>query len=103
MQRLARAAVSQLIFYAEGECAPRPSLLHELERWQRLHSMLATHICPTRRHASLNDANLSAVQALIPEAQFDALREIIRQCGECGAGDACPLEREPQLELFGEW
>lgn len=37
MQELAEAAVCQLVYYAEGEYAPRPGLLRELDRWQQAH------------------------------------------------------------------
>jgi hypothetical protein len=103
MQRLTRAAVSQLVYYADGEYAPRPNLLHDLERWQRLHGLVATRICPAGRMSPMTEADLRAAQELVPEAQFTALREMLARCGGRAAGDACPLEGESPLEPFSEW
>jgi hypothetical protein len=49
MQELARAAVSQLVYYAEGEYASRPDLMRELDRWQQAHRLIADGICPAAR------------------------------------------------------
>src|SRR5690349_21357203 len=70
MQRLARAAVSQLVYYADGEYVPRANLLDDLERWQSLHALVATRICPASRRTSSAEDDLHAAQALVPEAQF---------------------------------
>ena len=103
MQRLTRAAVSQLVYYADGEYTPRPQLLRELDRWQRFHGLIATQICPAGRESAMTVDDLQAAQALITEAQFTALRELLPRCGERGAGDPCPLESESPLEPFSEW
>lgn len=103
MQRLTRAAVSQLVYYADGEYVPRPNLLRELERWQRLHALVATRICPASREALSTAADVSAARELVPEAQFTALREMLSRCAARQAGDACPLERASHLEPFSEW
>lgn len=103
MQRLTRAAVSQLVYYADGEYAPRPNLLHDLERWQRLHALIATRICPALRQAPSTTTDVSAAQELVPEAQFTALREMMARCAARQAGDACPLESVSHLEPFCEW
>ncbi len=100
MEQLAQAAVSQLVYYADGEYVPRPDLLRELERWQRLHGLIAGCICPASRAAHASSANLCAALALIPEAQFTAQREMLARCAERGCGDACPLERGSELNLF---
>src|SRR5581483_3075989 len=60
MQRLTRAAVSQLVYYADGEYMPRANLLGELDRWERLHATVATRICPAGREAPLTAADLRA-------------------------------------------
>lgn len=103
MQRLTRAAVSQLVYYADGEYAPRRNLLGELERWQRLHALIATRICPASRQALSTTDDIVAAQRMIPEAQFTALREMLERCAARQAGDACPLEGAPRLEPFSEW
>jgi len=100
MQQLAHAAVSQLVYYADGEYVPRPDLLRDLERWQRLHGLIAGSICPASRAAHAGSANLCAALALIPEAQFTAQREMLARCAAHGCGDACPLERASELSLF---
>ncbi len=100
IQQLAQAAVSQLVFYADGEYAPRPDLLRELERWQRLHSLIAGRICPASRAGNGGAAHLCAALALIPEAQFTAQREMLARCTARSCGDACPLERGSVLNLF---
>lgn len=103
MQRLARAAVSQLVYYADGEYLPRPDLLDDLERWQRLHALIAARICPASRRTSPSGHDLDAARALVPEAQFTALREMLGRCAAHSQGDACPLDAESELELFGAW
>jgi len=101
MQRLAETAVSQLVYYADGEYVPRPDLLRDLERWQRLHRLIAGSICPASRAVEASAADLCAALALIPEAQFTAQREMLSRCAARGHGDACPLEREAGLNPFG--
>jgi hypothetical protein len=103
MQRLARAAVSQLVYYADGEYVPRANLLDDLERWQSLHALVATRICPASRRTSSAEDDLHAAQALVPEAQFTALREMLARCAAREQGDACPLGAESELEPFGDW
>lgn len=104
MQQLAHAAVAQLVYYAHGEYVPRPELARELERWQRLHDLIARRICPASRAVETDPSDLDpdrdAVLALIPEGQFAGLRHMLARCSVRQRGDACPLERDPVVNLF---
>ncbi len=100
MQELARAAVSQLVYYAEGEYAPRPDLLRELERWQQAHRLIADGICPASRTEAAPAVALFAGCALIPEDRFAAERELLGCCAQREKGDPCPLGGESEVSLF---
>jgi hypothetical protein len=80
MQELARAAVSQLVSYAEGEYAPRPDLMHALDRWQRAHRLIADGICPASRTEADPAVALCVTCSLIPEDRFAAERELLGCC-----------------------
>jgi hypothetical protein len=100
MQQIAQAAVSQLVYYAHGEYVPRPKLLRDLERWQRLHSLIVGRICPVSRTGAPSASDLCGAAALIPEAQFTAQREMLARCALRDRGDPCPLEQISELNLF---
>ena len=100
MQGLAKAAVSQLLYYAQGEYAPRAELLCELERWQQLHQLVATHICPALRTEKATAAAVTMACALIPEDRYTGQRNLIRRCAGRTQGDPCPLESEVELRPF---
>jgi hypothetical protein len=100
MQRIAEAAVSQTLYYAQGEYAPRPELLRELERWQQLHQLVATHICPSSRTEKATAAAVTMACALIPERGYASLRTLVRCCACRTQGDPCPLESEAELRPF---
>jgi hypothetical protein len=100
MQELARAAVSQLVYYAEGEYAPRPDLLRELERWQRAHCVIADGVCPASRTAGDPAVALRVACTLIPEDRFATARELLRCCAQRKASDPCPLAGESEVRLF---
>lgn len=100
MQRLADSAVAQLVYYAHGECSPRPELLREVERWQRLHALVARGICPASRQATAADQDLASALALVPEGQFTALREMLARCAAFTQGAGCPLDAPSRVELF---
>jgi hypothetical protein len=82
MHELARAAVSQLVYYAEGEYAPRPALMRDLEHWQQAHRVIAEGICPASRTDGDPALALCVVCSLIPEDRFAAVREALRSCGQ---------------------
>ncbi len=100
MQQLAYTAVSQFVFYAEGEYTPRPDLLEDLVRWERLHRLIACRICPALRIGGNIASALDAALALLPEAQFHRQRQMLARCASCDQQDACPLESESDLHLF---
>jgi hypothetical protein len=100
MQGIAQSAVSQLVYYAQGEYVPRTELLQELERWQQLHQLIATRICPSSRTETATAAAVTMACALIPEGHYTSQRNLIRRCADCSRGDSCPLEHEAELPLF---
>jgi hypothetical protein len=100
MQELARAAVAQLVYYAEGEYAPRPDLLHEMERWQQAHREIADGVCPSSRTDFDRTVALHVACALLPEDRFASTRETLRCCAQCVESDACPLATESEVRLF---
>jgi hypothetical protein len=99
MQALARAAVCQLVYYAEGEYAPRPDLMRELERWQQAHRLIADGVCPASRKGGPELA-LCDVYSLIPEDRFATAREALRCCAQRDESDPCPLEGASEVSLF---
>ena len=70
MQGLAQAAVSQLVYYAQGEYAPRADLVQDLERWQQLHRLIATRICPASRTERATAAAVTVACGLLPERDY---------------------------------
>ncbi len=100
MERIAASAVSQTLYYAQGEYAPRPELLRELERWQQLHQLVATHICPALRTEKATAAAVTMACVLIPESRYTSLRHLVRRCACCDQSDPCPLESEAELRPF---
>jgi hypothetical protein len=100
MERIAQSAVSQTLYYAQGEYAPRPELLRELERWQQLHQLVATHICPALRTEKASAAAVTMACALIPEDRYAGQRNLIRRCASRTQSDPCPLESEVELRPF---
>ena len=97
MQGLAHAGVSQLLYYAQGEYAPRAGLLQELDRWQQLHSLVATHICPASRMERATAAAVTMACGLIPESCYSGQRDQLRRCACRERGDPCPLEGDAEL------
>ena len=100
MERIAQAAVSQTLYYAQGEYAPRPELLCELERWQHVHQLVASHICPALRTENATAAAVTMACALIPEDRYTGQRNLIRRCACRTQSDPCPLESEGELRPF---
>ena len=100
MQGLAQAAVSQLLYYAQGEYAPRAELVQELERWQQLHRLIATHICPASRTERATAAAVTVACGLIPERDYTGQRDLLRRCACRNQSDPCPLEGEGELRPF---
>ena len=100
MQGLAHAGVSQLLDYAQGEYAPRAELMQELDRWQQLHSLVATHICPASRTERATAAAVTMACGLIPESHYSGQRDLLRRCACRARGDPCPLEGEAELCPF---
>jgi hypothetical protein len=100
MQELAEAAVCQLVYYAEGEYAPRPDLLRELERWQQAHRLIADSVCPASRTGANPAVALSVVSALIPEDRFTPAREALRCCAQRDQSDPCPFAGESEVSPF---
>jgi hypothetical protein len=100
MQGLAHAAVAQLLYDAQGEYAPRAELMHELDRWHQLHSLIATHICPASRAERATAAAVTMACGLIPESSYSGQRDLLRRCACRERGDPCPLEGEAELRPF---
>jgi hypothetical protein len=100
MERIAESAVSQVLYYAQGEYAPRPELLSELERWQHLHQLVASHICPSLRTEKATAAAVTMACALIPDDRYTGQRNLIRRCACRTQSDPCPLESEVELRPF---
>jgi hypothetical protein len=100
MQGLAHAGVSQVLSYAQGEYAPRAELMQELDRWQQLHSLIATHICPASRTERGTAAAVTMACGLIPESCYSGQRDLLRRCACRERGDPCPLEGEAELRPF---
>jgi hypothetical protein len=100
MQGLAQAAVSQLLYYAQGEYAPRAALVQELDRWGQLHRLIATHICPASRTECATAAAVTMACGLIPESRYAGQRDLLRRCAYRERGDPCPLEGEVELRPF---
>jgi hypothetical protein len=100
MERIAESAVSQTLYYAQGEYAPRPELLRELERWQQFHQLVVTRICPALRTEKATAAALTMACALIPEDRYTDQRNLIRRCACRSPSDPCPLESEVVLRPF---
>jgi hypothetical protein len=97
MQGLAHAGVSQLLYSAQGEYAPRAVLVQELARWQQFHSLIATHICPASRTERAIAAAVTMACGLIPESRYSGQRDLLRRCACRERGDPCPLEGEAVL------
>ena len=100
MQELAQAAVSQLVYYAEGEYAPRPDLMRELERWQQAHRLIADYLCPASRTACDPAVALRVACTLIPEDCYATMRETLRCCAQRNESDPCPLAGASEAHLF---
>jgi hypothetical protein len=100
MQGLAQAAVSQLVYYAQGEYAPRADLVQELERWQQLHRLIATRICPASRVGRATAAAVTVACDLLPERDYTGQRDLLRRCACRNQSDPCPLEDEGELRPF---
>jgi hypothetical protein len=100
MQGVAHTAVSQLLSYAQGEYAPRAELAQELDRWQQLHSLIATHICPASRTERATAAAVTMACGLLPERCYTGQRDLLRCCACRQRGDPCPLEGEAELHPF---
>jgi hypothetical protein len=100
MQGLAHAAVTQLLYYAQGEYAPRAELLQELDRWQQLHSLITTRICPASRTERATAAAVTMARGLIPETCYSGQRDLLRRCACRERGDPCPLESEAEVRPF---
>jgi hypothetical protein len=97
MQGLAQAAVSQSLYYAQGEYAPRAELVQDLDRWQQLQRLIATHICPASRTERATAAAVTMACGLIPESRYCGQRDLLRRCACRERGDPCPLEGEAEL------
>ena len=67
MQELARATVSQLVYYAEGEYALRPDLMRELNRWRHARRLIANGVCPALRTEGDPAVALHVACSLMPE------------------------------------
>jgi hypothetical protein len=100
MQELAHAAVSQLLYYAQGEYAPRAELVQKLDRWHQLHAVVATCICPAARTQRATAAAVTMACGLIPESRYSSQRDLLRRCACRERGDPCPLEGEVELRPF---
>jgi hypothetical protein len=100
MERIAQAAVSQTLYYAQGEYAPHAELVQELERWRQVHQLVATHICPALRTEKASAAAVTMTCALIPERRYTGQRNLIRRCACRTQGDPCPLESEVEMRPF---
>jgi len=100
MQGLAQAGVAQLLYYAQGEYAPRAELAQELDRWQQLHSLVATYICPASRTERATAAAVAMACGLIPESCYSGQRNLLQRCACRERGDPCPLEGEAELRPF---
>jgi hypothetical protein len=100
MERIAESAVSQTLYYAQGEYAPRPELLSELERWGQVHQLVVTHICPAARTQKATAAAVTMACGLIHEERYAGQRNLIRRCACRTQGDPCPLESEVELRPF---
>jgi hypothetical protein len=100
MQGVAHAAVSQLVYYAQGEYAPRTDLLRDLDRWQQLHHLIATHICPSSRTERATAAAVTMACALFPERGYTVQRNLLRCCACRERSDPCPLEGETEYDPF---
>jgi len=101
MHGLAQAGVAQLLYYAQGEYAPRAEVAQELDRWQQLHTLVATHICPALRTERASAAAVTLACGLIPESPYSGQRDLLRRCACREPGDPCPLEGEAELRPFG--
>ena len=99
LQELAQAAVSQSVYYAEGEYTPRPHLMRELERWQQAHRLIADGVCPGSRAAGIPTVALGGVRSLIPEDRFATVHETHRRCSQRNKSDPCPLAGESDARL----
>ena len=100
MERIAESAVSQTLYYAQGEYAPRPELLRELARWQQVHQLVVTHICPASRTEKASAAAVTMACALIPEDCYTNQRNLVHRCACRSQSDPCPLESEVELRPF---
>jgi hypothetical protein len=101
MQELAHAAVSQLLYYAQGEYARQAELAEELDRWHQLHAVIATYICPASRTERASAAAVAMACGLLPESRYSSQRDLLRRCACRERGDPCPLEGEAELRPFG--
>jgi hypothetical protein len=100
MEQIAESAVSQTLYYAQGEYAPRPEVMRELQRWHQLHQLVATHICPSSRTERVTAAAVTMACALIPEDRYTDQRNLMRRCACRPQSDPCPLESEVELRPF---
>jgi hypothetical protein len=100
MQGLAHTAVSQLLYYGQGEYAPRAELAQELDRWQQLHYLISTHICLASRTECATAAAVTMACGLLPESCYSAQRDLLRRCANCAPSDPCPLDGETELHPF---
>jgi hypothetical protein len=104
VRQLARAAVTQHVFYAEGEYAPRPDLTEEMHAWLRIHDLVRASVCPASRAANLTPAEIElavlGASACAPEELRAELRTALLACGARTRGEGCPAEREPAKALF---
>jgi hypothetical protein len=100
MQGLAHAAVSQVLYYAQGEYTPRAELMQDLDRWRQLHALVATHICPASRTERASAAAVTLACGHIPESCYAGQRDQLRRCACRERGDPCPLEGEAELRPF---
>jgi hypothetical protein len=101
MARLAELAVRQHVLYEQGEYTPRPELLTELDRWARLHALIARHICPASRQSTPNRGRLEGALSGLAEPTRGHLRLMLARCAAHDGEDGCPLVAEPGERLLG--
>jgi hypothetical protein len=104
VRRLARAAVTQHVFYAEGEYAPRPALAEEMHAWVRIHDLVRGSVCPASRAPNVTLAEIelaiASATAMVHQDVRSELRAALVACGARSTGEGCPVEREPAKPLF---
>jgi hypothetical protein len=74
--------------------------MQELDRWQQLHSLVATHICQASRTERATAAAVTMACGLIPESCYSGQRDQLRRCACRERGDPCPLEGDAELRPF---